>query len=118
MTTISPRCSQGVSRCFTKRRKMLPLTAPSLVMISGLRPRRIAPINETVFHERNGLVPRARVPQGAQAWVRRMPVLQNDSSMKTSLDAFTAVMNAQKSAYLSRCSGVSRSVATTDFFFE
>jgi len=64
-------------------------------MISGRLPRRIAPIIETVFQERNGLLPRARSPRTAHACVRRIPVLQNDSSMKTSLDAFTAAMNAQ-----------------------
>lgn len=86
--------------------------------MSGLRPRRIAPISETVFHERNGLLPGARSPRFAQACSRRIPVLQNDSSMKTSREAFTAVTNAQKSPYLSRCSAVFRSVATSDFFFE
>src|SRR5712692_10809705 len=61
----SPRCV-----CSTTKG-----TAPSFVMISGRLPRRIAPMIDTVFQERNGLLPRARSPRGAHACVRPIPTV-------------------------------------------
>ena len=68
----------------TKRKNVGPLTEPGWVISFGLAPSRIAPMSETVFQDRNGRVPRTLEPRGPQPYSRHMPVLQKDSSMKTS----------------------------------
>ena len=73
-------------------------------------------MSDNVFHDRNGRAPCARSPRGAQPCSRRIPVLQYDSSRKTSRRCRIALTNMQKALRLSRCSGVSRSVAMKDFF--
>ena len=74
-------------------------------------------MSETVFQLRPGFVPLTRSPRRDQPCARRMPVLQYDSSRKTSLRAATAVTRSEKRRLRSRFSGESRSVATDDFFF-
>ena len=74
-------------------------------------------MSEIVFQERNGRVPVTRSPRSERPYSRRMPVLQKDSSMKTSRSAFTTVRNEQKLRRRARFSGVSRSTAMNDFFF-
>jgi hypothetical protein len=99
-------------------RNVGPSTAPRLVMIFGFSPRRIAPMSETVFQQRNGLVPMARSPRSERAYSRHMPVFTNDSSRKTRLLRSAFRRNAQNSARRARFSGESRSLAMKDFFFE
>ena len=117
ITTRSPGRSHGARRVRTKRKKMRPLTAPRYVITFGFAPSRIAPMSATVFHDLKGRVPTTRSPRRLQPNSRRIPVLQNDSSMKTSRFSLTARTSAQKTRRRSRLSGVSRSTATKDFFF-
>lgn len=75
-----------------------PVDGASAVMIFGFSPRRIAPMSEIVFQERNGRVPVTRSPRRERAYSRRIPVFTKDSSMKTRLLKSALRMNAQSSA--------------------
>ena len=91
MMTTSPRRNHGTRQRFTYRRNTAPFTLPRWVIRRGRSPSRMAPIRDTVFQLRPGREPAARVPRVDQACSRHIPVLQYDSSMKTSRLAFIFV---------------------------
>lgn len=99
-----------------RRGRHAPCLADARTGCFGFSPRRMAPTREIVFHERKGRVPVTRCPRGARAYSRRIPVLTNDSSMKTRLRASFVLRSSQNASRRSRCSGVSRSRAMKDFF--
>lgn len=86
-------------------------------MSLGFSPSRIAPRSDTVFQQRPGRRPTTRLPRYDHACSRRIPVLQNDSSMNTSRRGSTASTNAAKAWRRTWFSGESRSHAMKLFFF-
>lgn len=66
MMARSPGRMKGARHVRTKRRKTGPLTAPRCVSSRDAFPTRMAPMMDTVSHERWGRVPCTRCPRGHQ----------------------------------------------------